>query len=58
MTTAELKLSLIARITRTDDALLLRTLHEVLSPEPYPVPERQAPSMVREDAAPLATDAD
>ncbi len=58
MTNAELKLSLIERITRTDDPLMLRTLHEVLTPEPYPVAEDHAPPMVREDAAPLATDAE
>lgn len=34
MSIPELKLSLIERITRTDDPLLLRTLHEVMFGEP------------------------
>ena len=49
MSTAELKLSLIERIARTDDALLLRTVHEVLE-GPAPSESDDAhPMMVREE---------
>ncbi len=58
MTTAELKLTLIEQIARTDDRLTLRTLHDVLAPGPYSVPEPGPPSMVREDARPPADEID